>query len=277
MSATHSSVKNLRRTARFDSFFVAIALLLAIFSVSCGKKESTEAPRDETPAIHSAGKAVDTTTAGKVTGTVKFNGTPPKMKTIDMASVASCAKLHDTPAMAEAVVLGDDGALQNVVVYLKGDFSPYLFPRATVPVKIDQRGCLYIAHVVALMTGEPLEVTNSDPVTHNVAAVSTHRQGWNESLSPGAAPIERSFAHEEIAVGVKCNIHPWMKFYAAVFSHPYFQVTGRDGSFVLKNVPPGSYTLAAWHERYGTKEQTIVVKPNSEQNISIAFTDQDRQ
>jgi plastocyanin len=273
MPTTFRSGKNSQRRPQFAWLLISATVLLAIASVGCGKKPDSEAPGDETPAINTAGKPVDTASAGKVTGTVKFEGAPPKMKAIDMASVASCAKLHETPATSEAVVLGDNGALQNVVVYLKGDFSPYSFPRATVPVKIDQRGCVFVPHVVALMTGEPLQVLNSDEVTHNVAAVSTHGQGSNQSLSPGAAPFERSFSREEIAVGVKCNIHPWMKFYAAVLSHPYFQVTGKDGAFVLKNVPPGTYTVTAWHERYGSKEQSIVVKPNSEQSISITFTD----
>jgi plastocyanin len=162
-----------------------------------------------------------------------------------------------------------------VVVYLKGDFSQYAFPLDTTPVKVDQNGCVFIPHVVALMTREPLQVTNSDAVSHNVNAVSGRGQGWNQSLTPGAAPLERSFPREEVAIPVKCNIHPWMRFQVAVFSHPYFQVTGKDGSFVLKNVPPGSYTLTAWHELYGSKEQTVVVKPKSEENIAITFTDHD--
>jgi plastocyanin len=272
--STHLPLKNPWRKEILGSFLVAAAFL-AIVAVGCGKKENSET--DETPAINPAAKPVDPSSAATVTGIVKFGGTPPKMKAIDMASVASCAKLHDSPATAEAVVLGDHGSLQNVVVYLKGDFSQYAFPRATTLVQIDQRGCIFIPHVVALMTGESLRVTNSDAATHNVAAVSAHRQGFNESLTPGAAPIERSFPREEIAIPVKCNIHPWMKFYAAVLAHPYFQVTGKDGSFTLKNIPPGIYTLTAWHERYGSKKQTIVVKPNSEQNLSITFTDQDHQ
>jgi hypothetical protein len=171
-----------------------------------------------------------------VTGTVKFDGAIPQMKSINMASVPSCAKLHSSPQMAQDVVLGNNGMLQNVVVYLKGDFSQYAFPPAIAPVQIDQS---YSPHVVALMTGEPLQITNSDATTHNVNAISTHRQGWNQTLAPGSALIERTFAREEIPIAVKCNIHPWMKFYVAVLSHPYFQVTGNDGSFVLKNVPPG--------------------------------------
>jgi len=168
-------------------------------------------------------------------------------------------------------VLGDQGTLQNVVVYLKGDFSQYSFPRAATPVKIDQKGCLYTPHVAALMTGETLQVSNSDLATHNVNAMAKSNRSWNESEAPGAATINQQFAREEVAIRVKCNVHPWMKLYVAVLRHPYFQVTGKDGSFALKNVPPGKYTLVAWHELYGTKEQEITISARQEQNVNLTF------
>jgi plastocyanin len=256
---------------------LVVVVVFAIFTAGCGNKGNSEGA-DERPAVANPNaKPVDPATAGTVMGTVKFEGTPPQMRNINMASVPSCAKLHATPQMVEDVVLGDNGTLQDVVVYLKGDFSAYSFPAVTTPVQIDQSGCVFSPHVVALMTGEPLEVTNTDSVTHNVNVMSTHRQGWNQTLATGAPPIEKTFAREEIPIAVKCNIHAWMKFYIAVLSHPYFQVTGKDGSFVLKNVPPGTYTLTAWHEKYGTKEQSVVVKPNSEQNASITFMDSDHK
>jgi plastocyanin len=257
-------------------FLTAGALLLGVFAAGCGKSGGSGASDDEPAAVNPAAKPVDPSTASTVTGIVKFEGTPPKTRTIDMAAAATCAKMHTTPATTEIVVLGDNGTLQNTVVYLKGDFSAYSFARGTAPVKVDQNGCVFVPHVVGLMTGEPLQVINSDGATHNVNAISAHGQGWNESLEPGSAPLQRSFAHSEIAMPVKCNVHPWMKFYVAVLNHPYFQVVGKDGSFALRNVPPGSYTLVAWHEHYGVKEQPIVVKPNSDQNLAITFTDKDR-
>jgi plastocyanin len=241
----HLTVKHLRRIARLDSLFVAGVLLLAIFTGSCGRSENSEEPGGRPGAVNSAAKPIDPATAGTVTGTVQFDGALPQMKSINMASVPSCAKLHSSPQMVQDVVPGNNGRLQNVAVYLKGDFSQYSFPPAIAPVQIDQSGCVYSPHVVAIMTGEPLQVTNSDATTDNVNAISTYRQGWNQTLAPGSAPIERTFAREEIPIAVKCNIHPWMKFYVAVLRHPYFQVTGNDGSFLLKNVPPGSYTLTA--------------------------------
>ena len=132
-------------------------------------------------------------------------------------------------------------------------------------------GCMYVPHVIAVTTQTPVQVHNSDSATHNSAAITKRNGDWNQTQSVGGAPVEHVFSVPEVAVGLKCNMHPWMKAYVAVFSHPYFQVTGKDGSFSLKNVPPGTYTLTAWQERYGTKEQTVTVAPKSEQTVTFTF------
>jgi hypothetical protein len=195
---------------------------------------------------------VDAATAGSISGTIKLDGMPPKMKIINMAAEAACAKQHSAPAMTQEALVGKDGALENVVVYLKGDFGQYKFEVPPAPAPITQKGCMYEPHVLALQTDQSLQVINADPVTHNIHPIPMDNREWNESQPPSAAPIDQKFTREEVAIPVKCNIHPWMKAYIAVFSHPYFQVTGADGSFDLKNVPPGTYTLVAWHELYGT-------------------------
>ena len=202
---------------------------------------------------------------------LKFDGTPQKPKNINMAAEPNCAKEHSTPAQTEDVVPGDGGTLQNVVVYLKGDFSQYSFPPSTTPTSIDQKGCQYHPHVLALMTGAPLQVVNSDQTTHNIHPVPKDNREWNESQPPGATPINQSFARPEVAIPVKCNVHPWMKAYIAVFNNPYYQVTGKDGSFSLKNVPPGTYSVTAWHELYGSSEQSVTVGPSESKSVTITF------
>jgi len=248
-------------------------MALAVAIISCGggqQKQETGAPAAGAPAAGGA-KAVDAATAGSITGTVKLDGTAPKMRPINMAAEPSCAKEHSTPATTQDVMVGSGGALQNVVVYLKGDFSQYSFDAASAPAVIDQKGCQYAPHVVALRVGQALNVTNSDQTTHNIHPVPMNNREWNQSQPPGSAPLNETFAREEIAIPVKCNVHPWMKSYIAVVGNPYFQVTGNDGSFTLKNVPPGTYTLTAWHESLGPMDQMITVGA-SEQKKDVNFS-----
>lgn len=249
-------------------FSATIALAIGI--MSCGGGQPSETPAATTAAT--AGKPVNAATAGSVSGMVKLDGMPPKMKPINMAAEPICAKEHTTPAMTQDVLVGTGGALQNVVVYLKGDFSAYSFDAPSTPAVIDQKGCQYNPHVVALRVGQTLNVTNSDQTTHNIHPVPANNREWNQSQPPGSAPLNESFAREEITVPVKCNVHPWMKSYIAVVGHPYFQVTGADGSFSLKNVPPGTYTLTAWHESYGSMDQSITVGASeAKSGVAISF------
>jgi plastocyanin len=248
---------------------------LAIVIVSCGggpQPAETPAAPAAGAAPAAAGKAVDAATAGSISGMIMLDGAAPKMRPINMAAEPTCAKVHATPAMTEDVLVGAGGALQNVVVYLKGDFSAYSFPTPSAPVELDQKGCQYTPHVIAVQVGGPLSVVNSDMTTHNIHPVPMNNREWNQSQPPGSAPLNESFAREEIAVPVKCNVHPWMKSYIAVVSNPYYQVTGADGSFNLKNVPPGTYTLVAWHESLGPMEQSITVGASeAKKDIHIAF------
>lgn len=193
-----------------------------------------------------------------------------------MAAVPNCAKMHSSPATIEDVVPGDNGTLQNVVVYLKGNFRQYSFDPAKSVVMLDQKGCTYGPHVLALMTGQQLQISNSDQASHNVNAAPKLNSRWNESQPAGAAPVIESFARAEVGIPVKCNVHPWMKAYISVFSHPYFQVTGADGSFKIGNIPPGTYTVIAWHELYGAKKQTITIEEKQQQTISFTFGNRDR-
>lgn len=246
--------------------------LIAIVAIGCGgnKSESTDnAPA--APAGAPAGKTVDAATAGEVSGTVTLDGPAPKMKPINMAAEASCAKDHTTPVTSEEVVTGEKGALANVLVYVKSGLDGYTFPAPAAAVDITQKGCQYQPHVVALQVGQNLEVINADTTAHNIHPVPKDNREWNESQPPGAPPIDKSFAREEVAIPVKCNVHPWMKAYIAVTPNPYFQVTGKDGTFDLKNLPPGTYTLTAWHELYGTSDQMVTIGPKETKTVTFVF------
>jgi hypothetical protein len=134
---------------------------------------------------------------------------------------------------------------------------------------LEQKGCQYKPHVLALQANQKLDVVNSDETTHNIHPSPNNNREWNMT-QPHGMPLEKTFAREEIAISVKCNVHPWMKGYIAVFKHPYFAVTDKNGNFELKEVPPGTYTITAWQEKLGTQTQKVTVGA-TEATIDFAF------
>jgi plastocyanin len=217
------------------------------------------------------GPQSDTASGGaSVKGTVKFQGTVPAQKPINMAADPSCAKQHGTPVLAQEIMTDSKGHLQNVIVFVSEGLGDRKFDPPAQPVVIDQKGCMFMPHVLALRANQPLEMINEDSTAHNIHPVPANNREWNKAELPGSKLAE-TFPREEIAIPVKCNVHPWMRGYVAVFKHPYFAVTGKDGSFDLSNLPPGTYTIEAWHEKFGTTTQKITVGANETKNIDFVF------
>ena len=162
------------------------------------------------------------------------------------------------------------GDLQNVIVFVSEGLGDRTFDAPTQPVVVEQKGCMYQPHVLAVRANQPLQVVNDDPTSHNIHPMPANNREWNKAEPPGSQ-LEESFAREEIAIPVKCNVHPWMHGYIAVFKHPYFAVTGKDGSFDLSNLPPGTYTIKAWHEKLGTSTQTVTIGANETKEINFVF------
>ena len=255
------------------SYLLAAALVFT--AAGCGNKSSNSESDNSSSSAPAApaGQAVDPSTVGEVTGTVTLTGTPPKMKPINMSQEAACASQHSTPAMSEEVVTGDKGALANVIVYVTSGADAYSFPTPADAVEIDQKGCQYHPHILALQAGQSLSVVNDDPTTHNIHPVPKDNREWNESQPPGSAPITQSFARPEVPIPVKCNVHPWMKAYIGVFANPFFSVTGKDGAFDLKGLPPGTYTIVAWQELYGASApQTVTIAPKQTATFNFTFS-----
>jgi Carboxypeptidase regulatory-like domain len=211
---------------------------------------------------------------GSITGTVKLSGTAPHMKGIDMSKDPYCVKQHQNePVKLENVVVGSSGGLQNVVLYISEGLSGN--EANAVPSekpKFDQHGCMYVPHVMPLDVNQEYEVTTSDQTTHNIhplPAPGSGNIGWNRSQPPGAPPIVNSWKAPE-AISVKCNIHPWMHGWHVVVKGPY-AVTDENGTFTIKNVPPGSYTVRAWQEEYGTQEAKVTVAAGQAAKADFTF------
>jgi Carboxypeptidase regulatory-like domain len=205
---------------------------------------------------------------GAISGTVTFTGTPPKMRPIDMAKEPSCAKQHATPVMTESVVTGPGNSVENVVVYISAGDQPS--PGPTAAVRYDQKGCEYVPHVAVLQVGQPLEIYNLDQTSHNIHPLAKVNPEWNKSQPPGSPPLKESYAKPEF-IAVKCNVHPWMHGYFAVLGTPHFAVTGNDGKFSLSGLPPGKYTVTAWHERFGTQSQEVTVSGTESASANFVF------
>jgi plastocyanin len=209
---------------------------------------------------------------GQITGKVKFDGQAPHQKPIDMSKDPTCAQTRTGPATLENVVVGANGGLANVVVYisqgLTGNESP-----STQPVKMEQKGCQYIPHVVAMNVGQHLTVINQDKTGHNIHPEPKPGGGnvaWNKSQIEGSPAVDVIWNAAEVAIPVKCNIHPWMRAYIAVVKGPY-GVSDNEGTFKLDNVAPGTYTLTAWHETYGTQTQQITVASGKPATVDFSF------
>jgi plastocyanin len=233
------------------------ALAIVLMLVACSKKEETTSEQpSNAPETKAAATPIDKSTVGSVSGTVKFDGTKPKAAKIDMSQDPACAKKGEN--MVETYA-GDDGDLANVFVYVKDGLGNRTFDTPTQAVEINQEGCRYHPHVLGVMVNQPVKILNSDQTTHNIHPTPANNREWNESQPPGAQPLDKTFAREEIMLPVKCNQHPWMKMYINVVKSPYFAVTDDKGNYTIKDLPPGDYTLAFVHEKTGTTEQKVTI------------------
>jgi len=221
------------------------------------------------------GERVKAAGEGTITGTVKLDGTAPHMKGIDMSKDPYCVSQHkDSPVKLQSVVVGDNGGLENVVLYISQGLPAAA--ASAVPSEeptFDQKGCMYLPHVMAVDVNQKFKVITSDQTTHNIhplPAPGSGNIGWNKSQPPGAPPIENSWKAEEIAIPVKCNIHPWMNGWHVVVKGPY-AITDGSGNFTIKNVPAGSYTVTAWQETYGTQTAKVTVAGGQAAKADFTF------
>ncbi|MCL6506734.1 MAG: carboxypeptidase regulatory-like domain-containing protein [Bryobacteraceae bacterium] len=252
--------------------WVALFIVMGGLGTSCARKEEPARTEKAAPAAApAAAPVVDPATAATITGKVLFTGTRPVMRPISMDAVPACARQHATPPRSEEVVINDNGTLRNVFVWVKSGLPGAQWPVPSEPVKLDQHTCMYKPRVIGVMINQPIEIINSDPTNHNIHPLPKINREWNESQPPGGEPKIKSFAREEIMIPVKCNVHPWMRAYIGVVSHPFFSVTGTDGTFTIKGLPPGEYTLEAWHERYGTQELKVTVGPKETKTADFTY------
>lgn len=238
------------------------AVLTTTLAVSCS--ESTPAPEKQLETF-----VADPATAGRISAHVGYAGEVPAPRPIVMSSAPQCALAHDEPVYDQSL-LAKDGHLRNAIVYIEKGLERFAFAPPTTPAVVDQVGCLYEPHVALAMVGQPVEFLNSDAEAHNVHGFPDLLSAWNFMLSRKGAKRTVTFDRAEMGVRVGCDIHPWMRGYLGITAHPYAGVTAADGTVTLPDVPPGEYTLTAWHEKLGTESQEITVSPQG--SIDVEFT-----
>jgi len=203
-------------------------------------------------------------------GTISFSGTPPKSLRIDMSADEICEKVN--PDLATDWVVVNDQKLANVFVYVRGEsLDSYSFDAPAADVTLEHKGCRYLPHVLGMQMQQALKIVNSDPTTHNTHVTPKRNHEWNQSQPSGAVALEQRFAFPELFIPIKDNQHPWEKAYLGVFSHPFFSVSGTDGSYKISGLPPGQYTVVAWHERLGEQTFDVFLAGSEQKNLDFTF------
>ena len=241
--------------------FSVLCLLVAVVSVapSCRRSASLD---DDTP--------TPSTLRGAVRGHVRLSGVPPENEKLRMAADPMCKAANGSqPVLDDAIVVGSEGALANVFVELLGEFPDA--PAPTGSVSVDQIGCVYRPRVIGMRVGQSLHVHNSDNGLHNVHGVSTDRDTFNVS-QPVSGMTNVFHPHDAGILRLKCDVHTWMVAFVGVVNHPYFAVTSADGAFALRDIPVGTYTLRAWHERFGTTVSQVRIDAREEAALEMTYT-----
>jgi len=251
---------------------LGIAVAITVVACGGGSESSNKSGDASSPAATPAGQRVDTATAGSVKGAVTLDGTAPANEAIKMNADPVCIREAKGPQAQETYLVGSDGkSLANVFVYVKDGLGNYVYDTPTEPARIDQKECRYHPHVFGMRVGQPLEILNSDPTLHNIHALPKANSEFNNGQPIQGMKMTHTFDKPEVMVPFKCDVHGWMNAYVGVLPHPYFAVTKDDGKFELANLPPGTYTIEAWHEKLGPQTQSVTVGQKETKEITFSF------
>jgi plastocyanin len=242
-----------------------VLAVLFVLCTACGG-DSKNTPPAGPPAD---ALRVDVAKAGNITGRVIFEGAPPANAPVKMTGDPTCMKTNTGLTFETYMV--KDGGFDNVFVYVKDGIGNYYFDVPTEPVKLDQQGCRYVPHVFGARVGQPIEITNSDETLHNVHAVANVNREFNFGQHIKGMKNTQVFTAREVMVPFKCDVHGWMTAFGGILEHPYYAVTSGGGRFELKNLPAGTYTVEAWHEKLPAQTQTVTVGEKETKEISFTF------
>ncbi len=254
----------------------ACACLVVSLFVLAGVVESTcfaAAPDDAPAATAAPTPAAAKKLAGvKLSGRVLFRGTPPARRVINMGKDPKCIELHgDKPVLDENLIVSRAGGVKNAFVRVQRGVPKKEYPVPEEPAVLDQKGCMFRPRVQGVRVGQRLLVGNDDPVTHNVRSFPVLNPAFNFGQPPETDPRERVFERAEREIEIQCDFHLWMHAYVFVMDHPFFDVSAADGTFAITGLPPGKYTLEAWHEKLGRQRQMVTVGDDDLGDVTFTF------
>jgi hypothetical protein len=258
----------------FDPFRLLALGGAAAFLLACGGggDAGADGASSEGGADADAAPAIDPATTGTVVGTVTYTGSAPAPEPIDMSEEPTCAEKHDDAPMRVPVRVSGDGGLANGFVYIKEGLADRDWGAAGGPATFDQEGCEYIPHVMGVRTGQDIDIVNSDGLMHNINASPNVNRGFNIN-QPTNMTSTRSFSQPEVMIPVRCDVHGWMEGYIGVVDHPFFAVSGDDGTFRIEGLPAGDYTIGVWHEQLGEREMVVTVTAQEESTADFTLDD----
>ena len=256
---------------RLRNAWVGILGMSLAATIACGGGDTSK-PADAIPAPAAGATKIDPATAGSIKGVVTVDGALPKNEAIKMNADPVCLQQAKGPQMQETYIVGSDGkSLGNVFVYVKDGLGNYAYDPPTDSPKIDQHECRYHPHVFGMRVGQTLEIINSDPTLHNIHAMPKANTEFNNGQPIQGMKMSHTFDKPEVMVPFKCDVHGWMNAYVGVLPHPYFAVTKDDGKFELPNLPPGTYTIEAWHEKLGPMTQSVTIGAKESKDVTFTF------
>jgi hypothetical protein len=243
---------------------VLAVLCLAAMTVACGGSEQKSAPAPA--ATEPPPPPIDPATVASISGRITLEGMPPKADRVQTKSDPNCKE----PVFTQTFLVGGGGTLGNVFVYVKSGLGKRTFAAPATPVVLSQKNCTYVPHVLGMMAGQPLELRNEDPTLHNIHAIPANNREFNMAQQIQGMRQQHTFSAADVLIPFKCDVHNWMRAYVGVVDNPFFAVTGADGSFEIKGLPPGTYEIEAVHEKLGRQTQTITVGAK-ESKSDVAF------
>jgi plastocyanin len=244
---------------------LVLVLIATGLLAGCSSPTPTATPAEVTA-------APDPGSVGTVTGRVTVDGTVPAPAIIRLDADPKCAAMVGGGQRAdESIVIGEGNTLQNVFVYVKDGLPPRMYPIPTAPVVLDQEQCRYVPRVLGIQVGQQLTIRNGDALLHNVRSEGVINEPFDVGTPVQGMEVPRTFATREVMVPFKCNVHAWMHAYVGVLEHPFFAVSDEAGRFAIDQLPPGTYTLEFWHERFGTATQQVTVSAQETRDLTFSY------